>query len=66
MSRDYSFNASHLNVKNNVVLEFDSRLPEGHFVGGETKNGINDHGGGDVIVVGQLLRAHGGCTPGPL
>ena len=35
-------------------------------MGGEAEDRVNDHGGGDVIVVGELLGAHWRGTPGPL
>ena len=35
-------------------------------MGGKAEDRVDDHGGGDVIVVGELLGAHWRGTPGPL
>ena len=35
-------------------------------MGGEAEDRVNNHSGGDVIVVGELLGAHWRGTPGPL
>ena len=35
-------------------------------MGGKAENGVNNDCSSDVIVVRELLGAHGGCTPGPL